>query len=442
MRFDFAISFAGPQRDIARELSIRLSALGFSVFFDELFEHEMLGRDGADYLNQIFFTESALCIALVSQDYEKRAWAQLERRAAQARELGQPWGFLIPVLCDEAQPQWLLPTRIYFDLKNRSIADLTRLLANRARGHPGGQYKVTAEFPGFFGDHSFSVSSIPATNEFVVWCTSDLTSPQRIQRLRRDATGRWGLVELAQSAKGRYVVVGTAKVVVVPSESDEGLRVYDLDSAEMQLCRVPRNRRWHMVTDCMVAGTNVLLAFCGGDVWLLDLHTLQFQEVRGGSDDVVYAHGDFLGSSRILVGDDRSTDLVMISLVDHQIQRTINLPETIMAVAGFPSVHRAVAVGEGHAFLLSTSDWRLLHSHEILQGAFDFSRTEERALYAFTSGMPFSGNVLQVHDAMSQSVVFRERSKEGGWRSSAISSDGSALVAVRGRDILIFERTS
>lgn len=55
-KFDYAISFSGSQRGLARELSNKLKKVGLKVFFDEDFEHEMLGGDGADYLNSVFLS--------------------------------------------------------------------------------------------------------------------------------------------------------------------------------------------------------------------------------------------------------------------------------------------------------------------------------------------------------------------------------------------------
>lgn len=128
MRFDFAISFAGQDRQTARAVASAIEAANLRVFFDEYFEHEMLGVDGADYLNDVFFRQSRFCVVLVSNHYQQRAWAQLERRAAQAREFQTQPGFLLPVLLDEHRPDWLLPTRIHFNLSQRGIPALVELL--------------------------------------------------------------------------------------------------------------------------------------------------------------------------------------------------------------------------------------------------------------------------------------------------------------------------
>lgn len=133
MTFDYAISFSGQDREIAREISIQLKSAGFRIFFDEDFEHELLGKDGVDFLNEIFFKKSNFCIALLSSTYEKSAWTKLEKKAIQARKFINKPGYLIPVLINGYHPDWLLPTRIYYDLNKRGKDKLIEFVTNKVR---------------------------------------------------------------------------------------------------------------------------------------------------------------------------------------------------------------------------------------------------------------------------------------------------------------------
>jgi len=128
MEFDYAISFSGAEREIARQITLALQTRGLKIFFDENFENELIGKDGVDYLNDIFFRKSKYCIGLLSKSYEESAWTQLERRAIQAREFITEPGYLIPVLIDNFHPDWLLPTRIYFDLSKKGVDKLVDIL--------------------------------------------------------------------------------------------------------------------------------------------------------------------------------------------------------------------------------------------------------------------------------------------------------------------------
>ncbi|MCL5745195.1 MAG: toll/interleukin-1 receptor domain-containing protein [Acidobacteria bacterium] len=130
-RFDFGISFAGQERKLARQLRDGLRNAGFTVFFDEDYEHEMIGHDGSVYLRNVYSKECRFCIVLISQAYDKRDWTNLEREAVQARELRGERGILIPVPVEDYQPPWLPETRIRFDLWKRSVPELVTLLTKR-----------------------------------------------------------------------------------------------------------------------------------------------------------------------------------------------------------------------------------------------------------------------------------------------------------------------
>lgn len=132
-RFDFALSFAGAQRDIARELRNALVRRRFKVFFDEDFEFEMFGTNGIEYLRKVYSEESRYCIALIAKEYDKKIWTKLEREIMQARQLTSGDDIILPVLISDYKPRWLLKSRIYFDLKNRSITDLVELLKNKVK---------------------------------------------------------------------------------------------------------------------------------------------------------------------------------------------------------------------------------------------------------------------------------------------------------------------
>jgi hypothetical protein len=128
-RFDFALSFSGHTRSVARDLAILLRERGFSVFYDSDYEHEMIGQDGSKYLRRVYSQESRYCVVLLSEQYEKSQWTDLERESIQARELRGEKGILIPVLVDGYRPNWLPETRIYFDLPKRALEDFVSLVS-------------------------------------------------------------------------------------------------------------------------------------------------------------------------------------------------------------------------------------------------------------------------------------------------------------------------
>lgn len=92
-RFEIAFSFAGPHRDkvqaIAELVSARIDP-GLTdrsqgrVFFDDWFEHEILGDDLDVLLQSFYHDQSLMVVADLSDEYADRLWCQAEARAIRA----------------------------------------------------------------------------------------------------------------------------------------------------------------------------------------------------------------------------------------------------------------------------------------------------------------------------------------------------------------------
>jgi hypothetical protein len=85
-RFDVAFSFAGPHRDKVRAIAELVGQkLGNDrVFFDEWYEHEILGSDMDTLLQQYYHDQSLFVVADLSEEYANRPWCQAEARAIRA----------------------------------------------------------------------------------------------------------------------------------------------------------------------------------------------------------------------------------------------------------------------------------------------------------------------------------------------------------------------
>ena len=131
--FDFALSFAGAQRDIARALYNALKKKGLKVFFDEQFNHILLGKNATDYFREVYGEKSHYCVVLISKEYDEGLWPKIEHEIIEARQLESGHDILLPVLTDDYKPKWLHANRIYFDLKTRSLEELVEILKKKAR---------------------------------------------------------------------------------------------------------------------------------------------------------------------------------------------------------------------------------------------------------------------------------------------------------------------
>lgn len=96
--YDFAISFAGENRDLAREIAQQLSILDAHVFYDEHFEANFLGGAWSVQFERIFGLDSRLVVCLLDKHYREKIWPTFERECFLPRV---PDGEVIPIFLDD-----------------------------------------------------------------------------------------------------------------------------------------------------------------------------------------------------------------------------------------------------------------------------------------------------------------------------------------------------
>lgn len=77
--FDFAISFAGENRVLARTIAAQLETLDCAVFFDELFEANYLGQTWHKSFKEIFGERSRFVVCLLDNFHLEKIWPTFER---------------------------------------------------------------------------------------------------------------------------------------------------------------------------------------------------------------------------------------------------------------------------------------------------------------------------------------------------------------------------
>jgi hypothetical protein len=84
-RYDYALSFAGADRDVAESLFNKLSENEVEVFYDKNEQHRILAQDIEEYLRPIYQTEAQFVIVLLGREYPKRIWTKIESDAFKER---------------------------------------------------------------------------------------------------------------------------------------------------------------------------------------------------------------------------------------------------------------------------------------------------------------------------------------------------------------------
>jgi len=96
--YDFALSFAGADRDIAECIFNKLEHEELEVFYDKNEQYRILANNVEEYLAPIYKTEAQFVIVLLSNEYPKKVWTKFESEQFKTR-FGE--GTLIPIWFDD-----------------------------------------------------------------------------------------------------------------------------------------------------------------------------------------------------------------------------------------------------------------------------------------------------------------------------------------------------
>jgi hypothetical protein len=96
--FDFAISFAGENRDLARLIADQLAMLDCAIFFDEYFEANYLGTVWHKQFQKVFGEQAKYVVCLLDKYHLDKIWPTFERETFQQRV---PEAAVIPIYLDD-----------------------------------------------------------------------------------------------------------------------------------------------------------------------------------------------------------------------------------------------------------------------------------------------------------------------------------------------------
>lgn len=98
-RYDFALSFAGEDRNIAEALFRSLVDHEVEVFYDVNEQHRILAEDVEEYLKPIYASEAQFVLCLLGPAYPKKIWTKFESEQFKARfKVGE----VIPIVMSNA----------------------------------------------------------------------------------------------------------------------------------------------------------------------------------------------------------------------------------------------------------------------------------------------------------------------------------------------------
>jgi hypothetical protein len=118
--FDIAISFAGENRDLAKKFADKIEIFDVSVFYDELYESNLLGKALTKQFTRIFNDQSRFILCLLDSYHKDKIWPTFERETFKLRLSEEA---IIPVYLDDSVFLGI-PEDIYgFDMKKTRTED-------------------------------------------------------------------------------------------------------------------------------------------------------------------------------------------------------------------------------------------------------------------------------------------------------------------------------
>lgn len=153
-KYDFALSFAGSNRALARKVFTSLTEAQLSVFYDHNEQARILASDVAEYLGPIYQSEATFVVCILGPDYPTRVWTQFESRNFKTRFGVES---VIPIVLKgvTVSPFDLVDTTgsVFFDMDadvDAQVAELVTLLKEKI-----GQFRLRTPLPaGTFVCHS------------------------------------------------------------------------------------------------------------------------------------------------------------------------------------------------------------------------------------------------------------------------------------------------
>lgn len=132
--FDVAITYAGSDRAIAKDIADRLVNFGLVVFYDRYYPEHLLGEDLAETFDDIFRHRASFCVMLISKAYADREWTRHERRSALARAVGEKGkAYILPLRRDSTELPGLPPTLGHLSLDEHDTAEVAEIIYRKVR---------------------------------------------------------------------------------------------------------------------------------------------------------------------------------------------------------------------------------------------------------------------------------------------------------------------
>lgn len=131
LKYHIAISFAGEDREVAKQIADKLTLENYKVFYDEYEQASLWGKDLYSHLSDVYKKRAKYCLMIISDSYSKKQWTSLERKSAQARAFEQNEEYILPLRLDETEIPGVQSTVGYVDFNKVGLEETLNLIKQK-----------------------------------------------------------------------------------------------------------------------------------------------------------------------------------------------------------------------------------------------------------------------------------------------------------------------
>ncbi len=151
-RFDFAISYAGEEEGIAKDLFHLLQDKGAKVFFAKNEKVYLFGKGLTSELDYIFGPYTKFVIPIVSEHYVQKYWTKYEFNTAKREEGERGFEFILPIRLDEVSLKGLGGDVVYIDVRKEGLLGTAEIMMTKLRDiYPAEEVTVPKVWVATFG---------------------------------------------------------------------------------------------------------------------------------------------------------------------------------------------------------------------------------------------------------------------------------------------------
>jgi len=129
--YDVAISFAGEDREVAKNLKDALKNRALEVFYDFDQQAQLWGKDLSKLLSEVYKNDALFMVIIISKHYPEKDWTNFEFANGKDAEITRPSEYLLPLRLDDTHVVGIKESIGIIDLRQQSIEEVADVLSEK-----------------------------------------------------------------------------------------------------------------------------------------------------------------------------------------------------------------------------------------------------------------------------------------------------------------------